>query len=250
MHATFRQLIQVTATLVVMCAGCQQVNAAIASGWELLETTHVLTLEGIQWKGVPLGTFDFGGQVGVREVGTADTVIRREFESETWPDQVCYNLVVEALQWVSVNPFDAGAGQDLHYITLSSPTGGGRLNTFVGWDGQGVGPVCDHSVPIAFEVRKGALDGPVVRFGSAWLGMMDMCWSAQSPTGALVLPGINDAFWVGCDTHWGAGRGDVDTWAHRYAIPEPRTMSIIVAIVLAGWAIGCRARRNRSPAPI
>lgn len=248
MHAKFRQLIQATATLVVMCAGCQQVNAAIASGWELLETTHVLTLEGIQWKGVPLGTFDFGGQVGVQEVGTADTVVRREFVSEGLNQFETHYLVVEAMQWVSLSPFDAGAGLDLHYITLSSPTGGGRLNTFIGWDGQGIGPVCDYLLDFEFEVRKGALDGPVVDFGLTRFAALDMCWSAQPPAGALVLPGVNDAFWFGWDALSPMG-GDIWTWRHRYAVPEPQATAIFMIVALAGWVVGRRVRSNRTLDP-
>lgn len=244
MNSALQRLMVGAAVAVTIFASPRQCHAALASGWELLETTEALAVGGIQWKGVPLGSFDFGGQVGTRPVGTADSVIRRELISVGFDDTEVHHLVVEALQWVSLSPFDAGAGMDVHYLTLSSPTPGGRLHTFIGWDGQGIGPVCDHSLEVEFSVRKGALDGPIVRFGATRLGMIDMGWSAQTPSGALALSGLNESFWVAGDTHFGLGAGDIQTWTHRYAVPEPRAISIVAALALASWGIGRRIRRN------
>ncbi|HOY58071.1 MAG TPA: hypothetical protein PK640_08025 [Verrucomicrobiota bacterium] len=219
----------------------QALHGSVPAGWELLETlsgtqawSYQTTLLGESWRGVPLGTFDFGPAYGVRSVGTADTIIRRDpvacGEDECSPEYS--TLVVEAMQWVSVSPFDAGSGLDYHYLTLQSaravpgPASTGHIAEYPGEDG----PLCDHGLSLAFDIRIGSLDGEIVQSGTASLIMMDWPYDGP-PAGALVLPGINDGFWLQADAHYGYG----DMWAHRYAIPEPGAAALLAALALAGW---------------
>ena len=44
----------------------------VLPGYDLLETSPGTTFGGVAFHGVPLGTFDFGGTIGVKNVGNTD----------------------------------------------------------------------------------------------------------------------------------------------------------------------------------
>src|SRR3989442_924336 len=74
-------------TLIVVCLGLLAALAApsvsraenkVALGWDLLETQPGTTFGGVPFTGVPLGSFNFGGSIGVQPTGNTDTIVQRQ----------------------------------------------------------------------------------------------------------------------------------------------------------------------------
>ena len=59
-------------------------QATVEPGWDLFETTDPTTFVSVPWEGVPLGTFDFGGVIGIQDTGTTDTIVERRFSRTEW----------------------------------------------------------------------------------------------------------------------------------------------------------------------
>jgi hypothetical protein len=231
-------------------------GAAVSSGWELLATdgafTHLPIGGNQEFQGAPLGTFDFGGSIGVRPVGNADAILRRTLvSSDEWGST--YELQLAALQLMSVSPFDGGAGVDHYYITLAEP---GVGTMFVWYPGGMQIPDCanpnsdsvyDSSLEVGLNLRKGSVTGPIVEsVGTQWSNM-DCAWMFAPPDGALVIPGVNEGFWASCcppPKHF-LVVGSSGQYGAYYAVPEPRHFALSVAVMLlAGGLVKRRARAS------
>src|SRR5256885_156155 len=71
-----------TVRVTVICAMLTVVGAANASpvvnpGFELFQSVTGTTFGGVAFQGVPIGTFNFGGTIGVKAVGGTDTIVQR-----------------------------------------------------------------------------------------------------------------------------------------------------------------------------
>jgi len=109
-------------------------------GFNMFKTQSGTMFAGANFKGVPLGNFDFGGaNTGStsgaptlrvsnvnQDTGTTDLIIKRLSEAvvPNTPGSATIPIELVALQLVSVEPIDLGSGLDLHFITLQSVRGG------------------------------------------------------------------------------------------------------------------------------
>src|ERR1044071_8952287 len=107
------------------------VVVTVAPGYDLFRADPLDTVFGsassfAPFKGVPLGSFDFGGTVGVQNTGTTDTIIKRTAPGSpgALPGTVGVPIQMVALQLQSVQPFNFnGNGVDNYFVTLQSVHG-------------------------------------------------------------------------------------------------------------------------------
>jgi hypothetical protein len=162
----------------------------VLPGWNLLQTGPGTTFLGLAWEGVPLGSFDFG--TGPTNTGNTDTIVRRLSQADAPSETIPIELV--ALQLVSTAPIDIGGGLGLHYVTLQSGRGGpastGSMTINFGPEGAPHGTV-DSFFDVFFDVRLGALNGPILLSDSQPFTSNGVPWSHVPPSNALEIPGVN-----------------------------------------------------------
>lgn len=217
-------------------------DPVVETGWNLFESTSPTTFNGEAFEGVPLGTFDFGGTIGVQDTGTADTIVERlgvaTVPSAPLPATAApIDIELVALQLVSVAPIDFGAGLDFYFITLqtAAPSVGEMTITF---DDPASGTFSSF-IDVAFDVRKGDLAGDIVTSALLRLSSSDVPWDRTSPADALEIDGVNHLlngldittdFWVDdfTEEHPSGARHSV-----TLATPEPGTLSLLAISTLA-----------------
>src|SRR5437867_1582659 len=173
-----------------------QAGPIVAAGFDLLTTVDGTTFDPdgpgpmvpIPFMGVPLGSFNFGGSIGIKPTGATDTIVQRKAPATTPASTIPIELV--ALQLQSVNPI---AGHSL-FITLQSVRGGpastGQMTiNFVPSD------TFTSFFDIFFDVRQDSLTGPIVQSGTDHIVTLgSVPWSETPPPGTLVIHGVNDDF--------------------------------------------------------
>jgi hypothetical protein len=123
-----RRLRGALAALVVVLSSAAQATAGttyqVDAGWDLFTSTPGATMfDGVPFMGVPLGTFNFGGSIGVQSVGSADTIIQR-LSTAVAPTKVAGSsatvpLTLDALQLETVAPTTVFGPLDNYFITLT-----------------------------------------------------------------------------------------------------------------------------------
>lgn len=218
----------------------------VETGWDLFETVQPTTFAGVPWEGVPLGTFDFGGAIGVQNTGTTDTIVQRldvaSVPIAPPPDTAApIDIELVALQLRSVAPINLGAGLDFHFITLDtiSPSTGQMTITF----DDANGGTFDSFIDVDFDVRIGALNGPIIFQDLLQLSAGNVPWTRFAPDNALRIQDVNDLlngadiaadFWpVGPGP--GGGPGGSFTEVHptgaQHSVrntPEPSSLALLV----------------------
>ncbi len=164
----------------------------VSPGWDLFETTPSTVIGGMHWEGVPLGSFDFGGSIGVENTGKIDTILERKALAAVLgsPETaVAIDIELVALQLKSVDPIDLGAGLDFHYITLdpSNPATGQMTITF---DNPNSGTF-DSFIDLDYDIHIGAIDGPVISSDTTRLTATGVPWDHTAPPRALLIDGVN-----------------------------------------------------------
>jgi hypothetical protein len=218
-------------------------------GFDLFETLPGTTFMGIPFMGVPLGSFDFGGSIGVQSTGTADTIVQRKEQATIGDPTIEIEMV--ALQLMSVSPvdLDPGPGFDLHalFVTLQSERGGPASTGEMTMDGLGdpephVGATFDSFFDVFFDLRVDSLDGPIIDSDVLRLEALDVLWGHLPPPGALEIPGMN-AFLNGVNR-------DADFWppgpfeetkaedATRHRVQSARPVPAPSALILLGAGVG------------
>ena len=136
--------------------------SSILPGWDLLTTQGGTAFMGHPFVGVPLVTYDFGLPIGVRNVGSTDTIVRRLVTASAPSTTIPIELV--ALQLVSAMPINLGAGLDFHYVTLQSARGGPSStgSMTINFDFSGSGGSFTSFFDVFFDIRIGALIGPII----------------------------------------------------------------------------------------
>lgn len=193
---------RISALAVVLAALAQahsaRASSTVRAGWNLLETDPSSTsFFGETFEGVPLGTFDFGGSIGVQVVGPTDTIIRR-LEAATVPGpghSVVVSTVVDAFQLRSVAPVSLlGGPLGIYYVTLASERGGpastGTMTIAFGPEGSPHGTF-SSSFELLVDVRLGGLQGPIL--DSRLISIPDsgsVPWRHE-PAGPIQIPGVN-----------------------------------------------------------
>ena len=161
----------------------------VSPGYDLLTTQPGTTFAGAAFQGVPLNTFDFGGSIGVKNVGSTDTIIQRLASANgPTPQEIAIQML--ALQLVSVSPINLGAGLGLYFITLQSARGGsastGRMT--INFTPQ----TFDSFFDVFFDLRFEDLNGPIVQSTSLRLSSSGVPWSNLAPPGSLLIDGVNN----------------------------------------------------------
>ncbi len=159
----------------------------VLPGFDLLQTQSGTTFAGVPFVGVPLNTYNFGGTIGVRNVGNADTIVQR-LQTANAPSQIIPIQMV-ALQLMSAVPVDFGLGLGFYFITLQSVRGGPATT---GQMTINFGPNTFSSFfDVFFDVRLGSLNGPIALSTDLVLTNTSTMWTRTPPTGAAIIDGVN-----------------------------------------------------------
>jgi hypothetical protein len=159
--------------------GVGQASFMIEPGFDLFRSTTNSETNDIPLVGVPLGTFDFGPPIGVRNVGDATTIVERQAPA-IGPDPATIPIELVALQLRSQNPvdLDPGPGVDEHllFFTLQKdrglnpgdpapgPPSTGEMTITFNDEHSGPGPhgTFTSFFDVFFDVRLDGLDGPII----------------------------------------------------------------------------------------
>ena len=216
----------------------------VDSGYDLLTTQSGTTFAGAPFEGVPLGTFNFGGTIGVQNVGNTDTIIQR-LAPATGPSSQTIPIAMLALQLVSVNPINLGAGVGFYYITLQSARGGpastGQMT--INFAPQTFTSFFD----VFFDVRLGSLNGPIVESTDLVLSNSGTAWSNMAPSGSLLINGVNNDlngtdtsndFWPGTITeaHPSGAQHVAGSTTVSTTVPDGGTTLAMLGLALGGLA--------------
>jgi len=240
MNTCYRRILLVLAIVVALPAiGVGSPVANVLPGYDLFETTTGTNLNGIPLQGVPLGTYDFGGAIGVQSVGNTDTIVQR-LQTATAPSlpgtAPTINLQMLALQMETVTPVDLGAGLNNYFVTLQSIRGGpattGTMDiTFA----NSAGGTFNSFFDVFYDIRVGALNGPIVNSSDLTLTGTANTWTRTPPPSAVTINGVNidlngvnsnSDFWPTppvTESHPGGGAHVVND-----AVPEPSTFVLAV----------------------
>jgi hypothetical protein len=235
--------------LLLTASNPAQATMTVSSGWDLLTTQVGTTFEGASFVGVPVGNYNFGGTIGVQNVGDTDTIIQR-LQSAS-PSSPTISLQMDALQLETAAPVSLGGGPlGNYFITLQSARGGpvslGSMtisfgpNTFV------------SSLDVFFDVRYGSLNGPIVQSGDLLLSSTGTSWGNVAPAGALLINGVNHML-DGTDIEqdfWPAQIVEQHPNGATHVVaattPEPTTMIAGALLLLPFGASALRSlRKNR-----
>ena len=174
-------------------------NAAVIVevGFDLFDTPSagLTMLLGVPFEGVSLGTFDFGGAIGVQNVGLTDTIVQRLERAEvpSVPDTSApVAIEIIALQLKSVDPFDPDGPNPFgtYYVTLQTgiPSVGTMTITFDNEDGG----TFISEFEVRADLRLGTLDGPIVGEEVLLFTTIDpVTWGRIAPAGTLTIDGVN-----------------------------------------------------------
>jgi len=165
---------------------------SVNMGWDLFHTlpTSTLTLDGVPITtlvGAPAGSFDFGPQIGVRDTGDADTIIRRLDTVTTDPGTTRLQVVYLAL--CTAVPVSFGGFPLAIYcetLRFSDPS----LSSMTITNPNGPGGTFTSHLDFEVDIREGSPTGNVVATGRVVLDG-DGSWTRLPPAGALEIPGVN-----------------------------------------------------------
>ena len=239
MHArTFGRV--VAALLIAVAVTAPQAGHALVvnAGFDLLHTPDATSFGGFTLSGVPIGSFDFGGSIGTKDTGNADTIFQR-LGPVTVPDAplpqsagVDVNLV--ALQLVTTTQMNVGVfGLDFYYVTLQSARGGpASLGTYnITFNGAG-GGVFDAVFDVALDVHKGSLSGPIILSDTLHVSDLATPWQRTPAPDELLIDGVNHLL-NGTDL-------STDFQPPSTAVPEPSAL----VLLLSGMALVAYVRRK------
>ena len=234
------------ASLLVAAAAVAHADPIILKGSDYFQTGPGTTFAGVSFIGVPInpGT-----------TGNTDTIVRRLMDINfTGPGTSATNTPIPielvALQLVSVMPVNFGLGNGFYYLTLQSARGGppsGGQITAVTLDGAGTGGTFNSFFDVFFDIRLGALNGPIAFSDDLILSNNGATWRSTPLPTELLIPGL-----VGdqnANLHTNKGTGQLDFFgsvseahpsgavhnASPTLTPEPMTLLLTGSmLILAG----------------
>jgi PEP-CTERM motif len=242
----------------------------VAAGYDLFATQTGTQFTGLgPLMGVPLGSFNFGGSVGVQNVGSTDTIIQRtQAATGTTSTPGMSPLVMQALQLETTAPTNfGGLGVDNYFVTLQS-THGGPASTgtiSIAFGAGGLSGTFSSSIDVFFDIHKGSLNGAIVFSSDLVLSSSGTPWNTLPPPGAVTINGVNQFlsgtvgdrsqdFWPGDGTANGNGSTFSETepngsqhFVSAAMVPEPASVLMLgmgaIGIGVLGWR-----RRGRAVA--
>ena len=170
-----------------------QATSLVLPGYSLFETIQPTTFGGASFVGVPLATFNFGS--GTVSVGPTDTIIHRLDSATTASPSISVQMV--ALHLMSATPVDLGLGTGIYFMTLQSERGGpastGRMTINFGPEPPPGGShgTFDSFFDVFFDIRLGALNGPVAMSGQMLQTSTGTQWTHEPPPGTVLINGVN-----------------------------------------------------------
>lgn len=169
----------------------------VAAGYDLLQTQAGTTFNGVNFIGVPLNTYNFGGTIGSQSVDNTDTIIQRL--SAVSVSQMVNNsgttaLQVDALQLKSTAPttaFGTLNGQAAYaYVTLDPIQPSGSMMMIGFYDGNN--GFFNSMLNINIDIHLGSLTGPVTFQRELMLSQSGASWSGTPPvSGTPLINGVN-----------------------------------------------------------
>jgi len=184
-HSLWHLCLAVVVTL--FAAGASTVRAdTVDPGYDLFQTFGPTNFQGVNFTGVPLGTYNFGS--GPVYVGNADTIVQRQSvvdlpgigSTGTTPIQLKTLQLKNTAgppMFVTLDPANPSLGQMT--ITETTQTGTTHGGTF------------DSFFDVFFDVHTGSLTGPIVSSGNFVLSASACPWSNVPPTGGVLINGVN-----------------------------------------------------------
>ena len=245
--STYAMIVTLAAVVLAGPGAAQADPIVVSAGWDLFVTQDGTSFQGVAFEGVPLGTFDFGGTIGSKATGDADTIVERTEDASVAGAGLSATIGIEivALQLVSTAPVNFGAGEALHYITLQTGAGNESTGTMIIRFPNPDGGTFDSSFTVNCDLRIGALNGTILFSDSPTMTSSDNKWERLSPPGALEIEDVNylldgsttaEDFWpVNVVTHIAPSET-----VHVVQAPEPATLGLLA---LGGLALVRRRRK-------
>jgi len=232
-----------TPSRAVIYPGSDLYNDAFVGGGSFFEGLPTVS-EGAppQFEGVPLNNYNFGGSIGLHNVGNTDTIMQRMGSSgngQTVP------LQMNALQVQSLAPVEGTDEYDYLNLDSGNPsTGTMTINA----DGT-----YTSTLDVYFDIRFGSLSGPIESTGELTLNASGN-WSPNAPPGALLIPGVNydlngvdtsGDFWPVGPVIYSDSSGD-QLELEPTSVPESSTVALlglgVVSLLTCDW----RQRRSKA----
>ena len=230
----------------------------VLPGYDLLESQTGTQFMGEPFVGVPIGSYNFGGSIGVQNTGPTDTIVQRLQDSSvsSTPNTASpITIQMDDLQLESATPYSFGGGPvGYYYITLQSQDNTGPISTgsMTISFGSPAGGTFTSALDVFFDVHYAALNGPIVYSSDLTLSNSGDEWGRVPPPDAVLITGANyllngiddsEDFFVNpplIESH----PGGVGTHIVQEAqVPEPATMGLAA---VAGIFALSRRRRSAS----
>ncbi len=183
--------------------GESQASVIVNPGWDLFVTDSATnTFAGFAFEGVPLDPFDFGGSIGVQNVGATDTIVQRLDQAVGPGLSTTIDIELVALQLRSVAPIDLGMGTGIYYATLN-PDNPSLGTMDISFDANHGDPdpelhtgTFNSRLDVRFDIRFETLDGEIVPgFENMGLDLISLndCWDhTWDPIpGVPLINGVN-----------------------------------------------------------
>jgi len=235
-------ILAATSALTGLCLPIPSRADTVDAGYDLFTTVEAGTFfDGIgNLQGVPLNTYNFGGSIGVQNVGNTDTIIQR-LAAATVPGTV--SVQMDALQLESAVP---AFGGNYAYITLDpNYTSVGTL-TIESLPSAGSPGTFNDYFNVYFDVRYGSLSAPIEETDGVALTGAGF-WSNDAPPGALTIPGVNYDL-NGVNTYadfWPVQFTETESGAAHEVDPTPDATSTLALLLMPAGLVALGAARGK-----
>src|SRR5580698_8347658 len=171
-------------------------QSSIDPGWSLYQTSNLVTLAGIQFIGVPIGDYNFGGSIGTQNIGDTDTIIQHAgtiTTSGALPQTPAPSpITMTDLQLETIAPTAAFGPPGIYFITLESARGGtpstGLLTATFYTPTNGT---YDSTIDMFYDIRQGSLTGPIVLSSDVTITTSNAFWQRLPSPGDVAISGVN-----------------------------------------------------------
>ena len=223
--------------------------------------SSVTTFDGMPFEGVPLGTFNFGGSIGVQNVGNTDTIVQRMGPPVTAPGGTM-PLDVVAFQLESVNQVSGPGGLVGNlFLTLDTSaqnTGLLTIDSFPNLTTGSPGTFNDYFT-VNFDVTFGSPAGTPVEPEQSLTMYASGDWGPMVPPDAIPIAhnpeGPGDWHYVSVDPGITPEEYDPDSSIsgdvafQPFGLPVPETSSTFALLGLVTLSLlACDWRRRTAKA--